>query len=130
MDKYYIEGGKADNVPFKPVPMWTITPPQALVEATVVANFCEIWLAKHNDDSTPTNDGFVGINCLTKIQLPNVPSLYGAMLADCDYVIMGAGIPMELPGILDDLAEQKDIVYNIDVDGIDAQDERTQLHFS
>ena len=87
MDKFFIEGGKPDDVPFKSIPMWTITPPQALVEATVVANFAEIWLAKHNDDSTPTGTGFVGINCLTKIQLPNVPSLYGALLADCDYVI-------------------------------------------
>jgi len=96
----------------------------------VVANFCEIWLAKHNDDSTLTNHGSVGINCLTKIQLPNVPSLYGAMLAGCDYVIMGAGIPMEIPGILDDLSEQKDIVYNIDVDYAEPADERTQQKFS
>ena len=29
MDKYYIEGGKADDVPFKPIPMWTIDPPQS-----------------------------------------------------------------------------------------------------
>jgi len=130
MDKYYIEGGKADDVPFKPVPMWTIQPPQALVEATVVANFCEIWLAKHNDDSTPTNHGFVGINCLTKIQLPNVPSLYGAMLAECDYVIMGAGIPMEIPGILDDLAENNDIDYAIHTDGCEADDPRTNFNFS
>ena len=130
MDKYFIEGGKADDVPFKPVPMWTIEPPQALVEATVVANFCEIWLAKHNDDSTPTNHGFVGINCLTKIQLPNVPSLYGAMLAECDYVIMGAGIPMEIPGILDDLSENKDINYAIHTDGAEADDPRTNFKFS
>ena len=80
MDKYFIEGGKSADTPFKPIPMWTITPQQQLVEATVVANFCEIWLAKHNDDSTPTNHGYVGINCLTKIQLPNVPSLYGALV--------------------------------------------------
>ena len=80
MDKFYIEGGKSQDKPFKPIPMWTITPQQALLEMTVVANYCEIWLAKHNDDSTPTNKGFVGINCLTKIQLPNVPSLYGAMV--------------------------------------------------
>ena len=37
----------------------------------------------------------MGINCLTKIQMPTIHSLYGAMLAGCDYVIMGAGIPME-----------------------------------
>jgi len=129
MDKFYLPDGKPDSKPFKPIPMWTIEAPQQLLEATVVANFCEIWLAKHNDDSTPTNSGFVGINCLTKIQLPNVPSLYGAMLAECDYVIMGAGIPMEIPGILDDLAEQKEITYNIDVDYAEAQDERCQQRF-
>ena len=38
----------------------------------------------------------MGINCLTKIQMPTIHSLYGAMLAGCDYVIMGAGIPMEV----------------------------------
>jgi len=130
LDKFYIPEGKSADKPFKSLPMWTIDAPQSLLEMTVVANFCEIWLAKHNDDSTPTNHGHVGINCLTKIQLPNVPSLYGAMLAECDYVIMGAGIPMEIPGILDDLAAQKDIRYSIHTDGAEADDERVQQNFS
>ena len=50
-------------------------------------------------------------------QIPTIDSLYGAMLAGTDYVIMGAGIPMEVPGILDRLAEQEATQLVIDVDG-------------
>lgn len=39
------------------------------------------------------------------------------MLAGADYVIMGAGIPMEVPGILDALAKNADCKLVIDVDG-------------
>lgn len=91
MDKYYIEGGKPEDKGFKALPFWQRDPPQALLEATVLGNFCEVWLAKHNDDNTLIEDGFVGINRLTKVQLPTLASLYGAILADVDYVIMGAG---------------------------------------
>jgi len=51
------------------------------------------------------HDGLVGINYLEKIQLPTLPSLYGAMLANVDYVLMGAGIPRAIPGALDHLAQ-------------------------
>lgn len=87
-----------------------------LAEATILGNYAEVWLAKHNDDGTLIEGGGVGINCLTKIQLPTIHNLYGAMFADVDYVIMGAGIPMEVPGILDNLAEHKDCKLGIDVD--------------
>lgn len=119
MDKYYIEGGKDPSKSFKALPMWTLDYNQDLTEACVMGNFAEVWLAKHEDDDTPTKSerlGYVGINCLTKIQLPTVASLYGAMLADVDYVLMGAGIPMEVPGILDKLAKQQDTKLAIDVD--------------
>jgi NAD(P)H-dependent flavin oxidoreductase YrpB (nitropropane dioxygenase family) len=90
IDTYYVEGGKDATKPYKSIPMWTIKPQQHLLEVCVLANYCEVWLAKHNDDGTPTN-GLVGLNLLTKVQLPTLPSLYGAILADVDYVIMGAG---------------------------------------
>ena len=51
------------------------------------------------------------------VQLPTIESLYGAVLASADYVIMGAGIPMEVPGILDKLANNEDCKLVIDVDG-------------
>mmetsp|Transcript_2510 Transcript_2510/g.6006 ORF Transcript_2510/g.6006 Transcript_2510/m.6006 type:complete len:618 (+) Transcript_2510:141-1994(+) len=126
-DKYYVEGGKPADKPYRHPSMWTIEPNNALEEATVLGNYAEVWLAKHEDDGTLIKGGGVGINCLTKIQLPTIQNLYGALYADVDYVIMGAGIPMEVPGILDNLTEHKDCKLAIDVD--DAP-EPVYTHFS
>jgi len=121
IDKFYIEGGKAADKPYRPLQMWQLDASQELREACVMGNFCEIWLAKHEDDgslvTSSKGEGLIGINCLTKIQLPTIESLYGAVLANADYVIMGAGIPMEVPGILDKLAKNEDCKLVIDVDG-------------
>lgn len=130
MDRYYIEGGKDENKPFKSLPMWTMNPSQSLLEATILANYAEVWLAKHRDDGTPTG-GLVGINLLTKVQLPTLPSLYGAMLANVDYVVMGAGIPMAIPGYLDQLAQGEACSMPIDVEGKLPDDMAPPaLHFS
>jgi len=59
----------------------------------------------------------VGINYLEKIQLPTLPSLYGAMLAGVSYVLMGAGIPRAIPGGLHDLAHARAVQLSIDVRG-------------
>ena len=56
-------------------------------------------------------------NFLTKVQLPTLPSLYGAMLAGVDYVLMGAGIPREIPGALDALSKNKAASLRFDVEG-------------
>jgi len=98
IDTYYIPNGKAEEIPFKLVSLFTDHPRQSLLELTIAANFVEVFLAKES------HEGLVGINFLEKIQLPNLPSLYGAMLAGVDYILMGAGIPREIPGALDALA--------------------------
>lgn len=120
MDKYFIKGGKDATKPYKNLPMWSLDPPQSLLETSVLANYCEVWLAKHDDNGSPVG-GLVGMNLLTKVQLPTIPSLYGAMLADVDYIIMGAGIPLKVPGILDALSECKDCKLPIDVMGAEDQ---------
>ena len=61
-------------------------------QVTMLANFVEVHLSKEN------HTGPIGVNLLTKVQLPNLASLSGAMLAEVDYVLMGAGIPREIPG--------------------------------
>ena len=73
------------------------------------------------------HDGVVGINYLEKIQLPTLPSLYGAMLADVDVVLMGAGIPIEIPGVLDRLARHEPVSIRLDV--LEAGDRTFELHF-
>jgi len=95
IDRYFIEGGKAADAPFKANPVPAVKPSSHLADLIVAANFVEVWLAKEG------HDGVVGINFLEKIQLPNVMSIYGAMLAGVDYILMGAGIPRLIPGILD-----------------------------
>jgi nitronate monooxygenase len=111
IDDFFVPGGKAELAPFKLTAMPTLKPRQALVELTVAANFVEIFLAKEG------HNGLVGINYLEKMQLPTLPSIFGAMLAGVDYVMMGAGIPRSIPGVLDRLTEGKAVELRIDVEG-------------
>ena len=87
----------------------------------VLANYVEVFLAKEG------NDGVVGINYMEKLQLPTLPSLYGAMLADVDVVLMGAGIPAEIPGALDRLSRHSAASISLEVLG--RGDEKHELRF-
>jgi nitronate monooxygenase len=109
--KHWIPNGKPANTPFKLTSLPSIRTPQALLELTVVANFVEIFLAREG------HDGVVGLNLLEKIQLPTLASLYGAMLAGVDYILMGAGIPRAIPGALDQLSRGEKAEIKIDVQG-------------
>lgn len=109
--KYFIPGGKSPEAPFRVSAMPTLQPGPDLVDLFVTANFTEVFLAKEG------HSGLVGLNLLEKIQLPTLPSLYGAMLADVDYVLMGAGIPRSIPGCLDALARGEAAKLKIDVEG-------------
>jgi nitronate monooxygenase len=110
-ENYFIESGKAPEERFKAKPMPRLNPSKKLDELMVVGNFVEVYLAKEG------HEGVVGINYLEKIQTPHLASLYGAMLAGVDYVLMGAGIPMAIPGILDRLSEGLPVEYRLDVKG-------------
>jgi NAD(P)H-dependent flavin oxidoreductase YrpB (nitropropane dioxygenase family) len=109
--EYFVRGGRRPAAPFKLTEMPTLHPGAALVELTVVASFVEVFLAKEG------HKGLVGINFLEKIQLPTLPSLFGAMLAEVDYVLMGAGIPRAIPGALDRLANGQPAELKIEVEG-------------
>jgi nitronate monooxygenase len=98
MASYFIEGGKSPEAPYRTPPMFGVNPPRDLAALVALANFVEVWLAREG------HTGPVGINLLDKIQLPNLASLYGAMLAGVDYVLMGAGIPWQVPSALDRMA--------------------------
>ena len=111
LDRYFVPGGKPADQPFKPTPVLSQQPAPALVELIVLANFAEVFLAREG------HSGLVGINYLQKIQLPTLPSLFGAMLAGVNYVLMGAGIPMAIPGLLDQLARGQAARLNLEVEG-------------
>lgn len=99
--RYYVPGGIPEGAPYRPVPRLGLRQSRALDELTVVANFAEVYLAKEG------HDGLVGINYLEKIQMALPAAVYGAMLAGVDYVLVGAGIPAEVPHLLDELAAHR-----------------------
>ncbi len=107
--RFYVPGGKRPSAPFKSKPVPSLHPPKAFTELVVVASFVEVFLAKWG------HSGLVGINLLEKIQLPTLPALFGAILANVDYVLMGAGIPRFIPGALDRLAAIEPTDLRIDV---------------
>jgi nitronate monooxygenase len=110
LETYFIEGGKPADRPFKLPPLPNVPLRKDTVQRMVAANFVEVFLAKDG------HKGKVGINYLEKIQVPTLPSLLGAMLADVDVVLMGAGIPITIPGILDQLATWNQVELKLDVE--------------
>jgi NAD(P)H-dependent flavin oxidoreductase YrpB (nitropropane dioxygenase family) len=115
---WFRPGGRLPGEPYRLLPMYRhVCPPERQL-VTVAANFTEVWLAKQG------HGGLVGLNLLTKVQLPTLPSLYGAMLAGVDVVIMGAGIPREIPGALDALARHEAAALRLDLEGPAAPEPR------
>jgi NAD(P)H-dependent flavin oxidoreductase YrpB (nitropropane dioxygenase family) len=112
LERYFLPYGRRSGQPYALLPMYRqhVSVERQLV--TVLANFVEVFLAMEG------HDGMVGINLLTKVQLPTLPSLYGAMLAGVDCVLMGAGIPREIPGALDSLAQHQVATLRFDVEDV------------
>jgi len=109
--RYFLEGGRPAGAPYRLLGMYHKGVGRAREQLTMLAGFVEVWLAKEG------HDGPVGVNLLTKLQLPNLATLYGAMLAGADYVLMGAGIPREIPGVLDALAAHQPASIRLEVEG-------------
>ena len=113
-DRVFHHWYRPDGLPaagvYKPVPMFGINPPARLLELAVLASFAEVWLAKEE------KTGPIGINLLEKIQAPTLPLLYGALLAGVDYVLMGAGIPRDVPQHLDRLCDHQSSSLRLSVD--------------
>lgn len=110
-DTFYIPGGKAPGASYPALPLPAPERSRAFDALCVVANFVEVDLAREGHDNP------VGINYLEKVQIPHLPSLYGAMLAGVGFVLMGAGIPAKIPGALDRLARGEPAEYPLYVTG-------------
>jgi len=122
INKYYTPGGKSPETPYRTPVAYSIRPPKFLDQLTAIANYVEVYLAKEG------HSGLVGINLLEKVQMPNLASLYGAMLAGVDVVLMGAGIPTQIAGILDKLSNHEPVSYRVDVHGAEKDDDH-RIHF-
>lgn len=92
-----------------PIPMFSIQPTRELAWLTLSSSFAEVWLAKEG------HSGKVAANLLEKVQLPTMLTMLGAMWAGVDAFIIGAGLPTQIPSILDDLCEGRPAKYRISV---------------
>ena len=128
--RYFVSGGKAPTERFKHSPMQIVRAKngngsiplpteqgasvelgldQDIVELLIATGFAEVWLAKEG------HGGNIFINFLYKIELPLIYTMYGAMLAGVDGVIVGAGNPDGLPAICSRLANGQPITHDLKV---------------
>lgn len=117
LERYFRPSGLAAGGAYRAVPVPRRRSGRHFLELTAAASFVEVFLAKEG------HDGPVGINLLEKIQIPTLPSLYGAMLAGVDWVFMGAGIPRHIPAALEALADHRPTALPLAVAGAAAEDD-------
>ena len=110
LNRYFKPEGRR-GAPYRPSPTLTVDPAQDTIELCALANFAEVWLAKEG------HDGIIGVNFLEKIQMGTPSAALGAVIAGADYVLMGAGIPREIPQLLRDLSSGRVGGVHIDVTG-------------
>jgi len=108
---YFVPGGKLAETPYPATQMHQRRDSRNLIELLMVSNFVEVFLARQGHLNK------VGVNFLEKVQLPHLASIYGAMLAGVGYVLMGAGIPLHIPGVIDNFAAGKAAEYRLAVTG-------------
>ena len=114
LQRYFRPEGRPAGTPYRAIPMYRQVVSRARQQLAILASFAEVWLAKEG------HGGPVGINLLAKVQLPTLATLYGAMLAQVDYVLMGAGIPREIPGVLDAFADGRATSIRLEVEELPA----------
>lgn len=116
LSRYFLPNGRATDQPYMRLPLWTLESNPWQEAMAMLGGFVEVWLAKAN------HSGLIGMNLMTKLSLPNLAVLYGAMHANVDVVVMGAGIPREIPGALDSLSLHEPTSLRCDVTGLPAAD--------
>lgn len=121
--RHYVPGGKARTASYRRLPFHGQQCPREMAELNIAGNFVEVHLARQGHDHP------VGINYLEKIQTPHLTAIYGAMLAGVGYVLMGAGIPLKIPGVLDAYVEHRPASYPLTVVGAPAGLD-TSMHFA
>ena len=117
---YFRPDGKPASEPYWSKPIVGPRQSRRVTDLLVVANFVEVYLAKSG------HDGLVGVNFLHKIEAPLLASIYGAMLAGVDAIIIGAGVPLAIPEIIDRLARGEAVEHRLSVAGAsDGSDHKT-----
>ena len=116
-NEYFVPGGKPADAPYPLAPVQQFKNSRKAIELCIVSNFVEVFLAREGHKNP------VGVNFLEKVQIPHLSSIYGAMLAGVGYILMGAGIPLHAPGVLDAFAAHRPTEYRLTVAGAAAGQE-------
>lgn len=123
----YWEKGPSNGNKYPEPPMWSFNTAQSTLQLAAVAGFADVTLAyryameinKKNggsDDFSP----IIGLGMMWKpgMGIPIPPTLYGALLTNkLHYVVVGAGDPSQMPEILNNLVQHKDVTIKADVKG-------------
>ena len=117
LKRFYRPDGRKPGAAYRPIPRLDHHQRLDAVRLAVLGAFVQVRMAKQG------HDGPVGINLLEKIQLWSPATLYGAMLAQVDVVLVGAGLPTHIPRLLDGFANGREISLPIDVAGSESADE-------
>ncbi|MFA6445687.1 MAG: nitronate monooxygenase [Candidatus Paceibacterota bacterium] len=111
LSEYFVENGILKGTSPKNVPVFTIKPPDLLISLTICANYAFVWLAKEGHNNP------VSINYLEKIQMPHIYAILGAMLAGVDYITAGAGLPFQIPEVINAIMDGRALSYHLHVVG-------------
>ena len=117
IERFFRPQGRPEGRAYRPIPKLDLHQKIDAVRLSALGAYVQIWLAKEG------HQGVVGINLLEKVQMWTPATLLGAMVADVDVVLVGAGVPSRLPGLLDTLAAGERVTLPVDVDGAAAADE-------
>jgi NAD(P)H-dependent flavin oxidoreductase YrpB (nitropropane dioxygenase family) len=112
LDAFYIEEHNPKGVSLREAPFFTVNPSALLIALSICANYAFVYLAKEGHENP------VSINYLEKIAMPHIYAITGAMLAGVDFITMGAGIPLQIPEVINALAVGKTAEYRIPVTGL------------
>lgn len=115
--RFYRDGGRDPGTPYRPIPKLDLHQKMDAVRLTAMGTYVQVALAKEG------HDGAVGMNLLEKVQIWTPAALLGAMIADVDVLLVGAGVPSHLPRLLNALARLDPVTLPIDVAGATADDD-------
>ncbi len=107
----------------KTAPVYRLDPSKKWIELAVTANFAFVWLSKEGHNRP------VSINYLEKIALPFIYYITGAVMAGVDVITMGAGLPFNVPIVIDDLCKKQTLHYPIPVIGKNNESEKIEACF-
>ncbi len=121
LDKYFLPHSKAPQDRYKNPPRCTISnsvdggrmiPNYQQIELKIEDELIELWIATGFTQVYLAKKGHAGpifINFLYKIELPLLYTMYGAMLAGVDGIVVGAGNPDGLPKICSQLTRHEKV---------------------